>query len=474
MIYKPQKGSMWDPSVFWYDGKYYAIMMYNPDHPNKGLAATCGLIAESDDGVHWRDGWEVAEEIERERGCKFLKAFIGRLGDRFIMDHGVRRPEGQDTLRFYESTDLRDWTYLFSNHPDPRWYVATGRWDHMYILPKEEGHPNAGYWGYPVATPKEGLQRGLGMMASPDGREWTILPPPEIDWGDVPQKDLEIGGCERIGHKYVLIGGYGNYISDGYSMYTLIGDDPRGPFRPDVEAYRLCGTSSVASGWGVSFLASWGRGKDGELLISNYVSVPSGTWMLPLRKAVFDDGHLRLGWWDDNKALKGTPVDPGRAKGALDSPVKPSIYDILWLDRAFDLKKGAVLEGTVRAARASKSPSAGFVLEEAPAQSMVVCLGIGSPANRETHIGRLHTLGDGAQRFESEDLTGKGCATVTGIEDGREHTFRLLLRHDVFELYIDDLLMQTYVYQPSRGKVGFLASSAQAVFDDLKAWEMRL
>ena len=43
-----------------------------------------------------------------------------------------------------------------------------------------------------------------------------------------------------------------------------------------------------------------------------------------------------------------------------------------------------------------------------------------------------------------------------------------------FELYIDDLLMQTYIYKPSSGKVGLLARNAEVVFSDLKAWSMSL
>ena len=57
MIYKPEKGAMWDPSVFWHDGYYYAIMMYNPDFVSgdEALLPDCGLLARSRDGVHWSD-----------------------------------------------------------------------------------------------------------------------------------------------------------------------------------------------------------------------------------------------------------------------------------------------------------------------------------------------------------------------------------------------------------------------------------
>ena len=77
-------------------------------------------------------------------------------------------------------------------------------------------------------------------------------------------------------------------------------------------------------------------------------------------------------------------------------------------------------------------------------------------------------------QFKSEDVTGKGCATVTGIENAKEHRFRLLVRRGMFELYIDDMLMQTYVYKPGSGKLGFVAHDTNVVFRDVKAWDMSL
>jgi beta-fructofuranosidase len=45
---------------------------------------------------------------------------------------------------------------------------------------------------------------------------------------------------------------------------------------------------------------------------------------------------------------------------------------------------------------------------------------------------------------------------------------------EMFELYIDDFLMQTYIRQPGSGKVGFLVCNAQAELSDLRAWTMSL
>ncbi|MEI6519846.1 MAG: hypothetical protein WCO98_07375 [bacterium] len=480
MIYKPLSGAMWDPSVFYDDGVYYAIMMYNPNGSNTnpslftpcpdGLAASCGLIAVSDDGIHWRDGWTVTQEPFFADGGRYFKAFIAKIGDRFIMDHGVQQANGrQDILRFYESKNLHDWSPLFNSNPDPRWYEPSGRWDHMYMLPKNENDASAGYWGYPVATTKPVLPRAMGMMESVDGRDWTILPPPEVQWDDVPALDLEIGGCERMGDKYVIIGGQLHYLSTGYSMYTLISDNPCGPFRPDTEAFRLCGTSTTAGGWGVSFLAAWCRGKNGEKLISNYISVPSGTWMLPLRKAVFEDGHLRLGWWQENEKLKGMIIEPIIKDLTIGAEIEKS-HIIEWLPCEFDLCKGVIIEGTICAHSNGIKSAAGFAFSENNEGVMEIRLGINVADECETHIGRWNVV----TGFSSEDVTGKGCATVMGITNDATHHFRLLVRHDVFELYIDNMLVQTYVYRPHGGRIGLVACEANVVFNKIIAYAMSL
>ena len=136
-------GAMWDPSIVWHNGKFYAFMMYAKQGRNGGEAGHC-LLATSTDGVHWQTEGVVNEERELAAGNKFFKCFVGRCGDRFVMDHGVARPRRQDLMRCYESADLRQWNYLFSSSPDPHWYGVPpqpARWDHMYILPKEEGNP---------------------------------------------------------------------------------------------------------------------------------------------------------------------------------------------------------------------------------------------------------------------------------------------------------------------------------------------
>lgn len=474
MIYHPESGAMWDPSILWHDGLYYAFMMYNRDGVN-GLEARHCLLAVSEDGAHWRDEAVVIEELQRDLDCKFFKCMVARCGERFIMNHGVARPEGQDTLRFYESSDLRNWTYLYSTRPDPRWYGLPPeghRWDHMYMLPKVEEDPAAGYWGYPVAIAKPGDPRGVGMMQSADGRQWEPLPPAKVDWGDTPPVDLEWGGCERLGGRYYLIGGGGYPGFKAYGMFTFVADDPRGPFRPVPGPLRLCGNSDNHISW----LAVWCRGH-GELLISNYASIAPGNlapWLLPLRKPILDpDGSLHLTWWPGNEALKGQPIalSLGRSALALDGP---DGYSVTWLDERFNPDRGVILEGVLRvraAGNSAETPAAGFALAEPDGQAMLALMGIGSPAACQTQIGRLNA--DGA--FTLMDTSGPPhSATLTGLAPGREHSFRLLSRSGLFEFYLDDRLVQTFFYTPGPGRAGFALRHAHADITTLRAWEMSL
>lgn len=49
---------------------------------------------------------------------------------------------------------------------------------------------------------------------------------------------------------------------------------------------------------------------------------------------------------------------------------------------------------------------------------------------------------------------------------------RLLIKHGIWELYLDDLYVQTYITGTSNGQLGFFAKSGDVEFTDLRCWEM--
>jgi hypothetical protein len=308
-----------------------------------------------------------------------------------------------------------------------------------------------------------------------------VLPPPVFEWGDIAQEDLEYGGCEKIGEKYYLLGGcyQGTMGAYGYAVFTFVSDGPKGPFRPDREAFRLCGASGIDGTWGVQFLASFGRG-DGELLITNYVDVGKGVWLTPVKKAVVDaGGHLRMGYWANNEAAKGEAMEVAEACEIEATPGAWGSWRderaIAMMDGRFDLERGVIVEGKVRGEKLGfpRPRYAGFVIEEKDGGHTAIMLEIGHPAVRRSLIGKLR-VEDERRAFEAMDETGPGCATVTGIGDGSEHSFRLWVRKGMVELYVDDLLMQTFFTGETTGRIGFVAQNAKARFSGGKAWEMNL
>ena len=106
-------GEIWDPSVTWWRGKYYAHAMYQKPGLRTNVYES-GWLAVSDDGCHWADGGAVAPEHPGDMWWKgFVRQIRGSPANMtddalFIMDHGVDEPgKGNDALRFLTSTDLR-------------------------------------------------------------------------------------------------------------------------------------------------------------------------------------------------------------------------------------------------------------------------------------------------------------------------------------------------------------------------------
>jgi hypothetical protein len=299
-------------------------------------------------------------------------------------------------------------------------------------------------------------------------------------------------------------------------VFTFTADNPEGPFQPDLEAYRLCGSShdlrqlgyrGKLGEIGVNYLASFARG-NGELLLTNaMISMWQGTeavWFAPIRKAVVDRrGHLRMGYWPGNEALKGKelPVDLSRCERV--HPVKQkdghvvqaaarrielrdarALFNrhggggtIALLDGTFDLGVGLVLEGTLTLRDPSEGEathripvSAGFYFDEEPGRGKSILLetyGITRIDRTDFRKGRLS--------FVREDTTGPGCATVAGALESRPHRFRLLVRMDMFEMYLDDVLVQSFFISPqSTGRIGFLVEDGVCLVENVKAWRMSL
>jgi hypothetical protein len=505
MIYRPSVGRFKDGFVLWHQGQFYLYSMYMPAAGDDSHFRNVWL-ATSHDGVHWKDVGQVIKDAP----FNIWAMSVHQVGDRFIMNHGsFSRPGVQNVIRFWESRDLIHWTFLGYDadlFPDARWYKSDSRLDCMSVVRVAE-NGRLKYFGFATGPG--------GFLESDDGVHWSGKPQPQVEWGAVQppptppdEGGFEVGGCHEINGKFYLVGGWFNYMgSTGYGVYTLIADTPYGPFRADAPAYRLCGNSG-------RWVALWARfcPTDQELLVNGYMysgyTYETGeTWLPPLKKAVVDSlGHLRLGYWQGNEAIKGSPINvelnlcktvfPGAASrdcrsgfsgDRLQVQAEPERNSILRtnipttvavLDNTLDFKKGVVIEGTIQATcrdRRLVASSVGFYLEESPGEGTAILL----HSYGRTEIGRMTLIG--RANFEPEDTIGPGCAAPAGIAPHRDHTFRMLARGNLFELYLDDKLVQTFNTTHDPGGVGrtpirfgFIAQNGQGLFGQVKAWTMNL
>lgn len=504
MIYRPSVGRFKDGYVLWHNDQFYLFSMYKTGGDDDNFRNV--WLATSRDGVHWADVGPVIKDAP----FHIWAMAVHRVGDRFIMNHGsFTQPGVQNVIRFWESTDLVHWTYMGGDTdllPDTRWYPAGSRLDCMSVVPVTAGGSTR-YYGYATGPG--------GFLESDDGVQWSGKPRPTIDWGVFPpppteadEGTLEIGGCQQLGDRFYLVGGWFNYMGHtGYGVFTLVADSPDGPFVADSAAYRLCGNST-------RWVSLWARfcPVNDEILVNGYMysgySYESGeTWLPPLKKAVVDPkGHLRLGYWKGNDALRGEPVaiDTSRCTQAYPSdtaggcsvaaagnrlevqaqPERGSFVrvdvprTVAVLEDGVDCDRGIVVEGTIQATcrdRRLVAPAAGFYLEEQPGEGTAILL----QGHGQTEIGRL-TLGDRAE-FRPEDVIGPGCAAPAGIVPHQSHTFRLLVRQNMFELYLDDMLVQTFNTTHDPGtvgrvprRIGFIAENGLAIFENVTVSPMTL
>ena len=154
---------------------------------------------------------------------------------------------------------------MYTTHPDASWYELAqtrgARWDAAYVL-NDTSSSNTGksvgqMVAFPTATPI-GAATGAGMMLAADGGlNWTVAPPPAVQFGGIRPFFIELGGVERLADgRYYMLGGSGrgapncsDHGTDCYAMHTFVSHTGvRGPYVADAAALRLSGTRMSMSG----------------------------------------------------------------------------------------------------------------------------------------------------------------------------------------------------------------------------------
>lgn len=385
----PPNRKAWDNLCLYHDGTFYAFFNTIRRGETAGFALD---VARSTDGVNWT--FFVRDELPlagAHAGYGLL-----RIGDRTFYYPTVTRPGGDIHFKIYVSSDYRTWEHLGDDadvRPDPRYYAA--RWEEVCTL--EDHDPVAGgpvYYGYLAAEVREDVgEPSVGLVRSRDGIAWEVLPPPVIEWGELPSQHTEVCFCVKFDDRYYLGLGARLYLDSlGFSIFVFVSDSPTGPFVPDYPAFRLTGTSrrdvtylghEIDTPFGVLF-ALWQSTGQFEEIPSRNLSIG------PLMRLSARDGHLRLTWWEGNEAAKGTPapvnadalhwVHPtrdvrGEREHAEWSDGSISLTAgrdgaIVMFDRPFARATGFLLEGTLTVRESRRTIAthhlpavAGFLLE---------------------------------------------------------------------------------------------------------------
>ena len=412
------------------------------------------------------------------------------VDDTFMLNFSEERNRIQEIF-FAQSSDLLHWQRLpdeeYVCRADPRWYAdapmfASQRWDCIWVLPRE---PGPGYIGFLTAVGREGppgLCGTAGCVLSEDGRHFQAAPP-AIEtgfWGD----RVEVGAVERIGERYyMLLGAYslslgsrhvGRVLAGETGMYVLTAENQAGPYSLNPEQPLLLGSSPNPSTYFARFY------RCGPDLLVNHHTVPrqpaGESYFAPLKSVrCSPSGLLSLSWWAGNEVLKGTALPTELAHCGLYG-LRPDDCD-LTADRVrisaesgglavlptrYNLTRGIVLEVLLEFGIASGPLSSAGLFVEGDRQNTGLLVMAQSD-------GRLTVGSYDGYAFKPED-----AKPLTRAEGHPMH-WRLLLRGEHLEVYIDDQLIQCYTqaYLPA-GRVGFAVEAGAATVRNLRVWEMSL
>lgn len=424
-------GLMWDTWLYYHDGRFYQYYLAGAPMFFDGHE-----LAVSEDGVHWT---EQGVMIEPRAGVTWMgtghiwEASGAEAGHKWIMNYSEWFGDKQDIM-FATSSDLLTWTKVDPRYrfvQDLRWYQELGRWDCIDTLRR----PDGSLYGYFTADPDRAKVPyeccGFGMAESRDGISWTALPPPP---GDISG---EFGGIQRIGDRYYIL------ISEGR---VAVSETPVGPFVGQRENHNVFG-----AGCDIYFPRFFHNAPGGPLV--NHFYTAGAVFAAPLKDIEVDEaGTLRLKWWHANELLKAQRVETAlTAAGAGYSP------SIRLFDQPLPPHEVHVIEGTFDVGDAHRSEAdgpdriqCGVFFDHGDGQGQFLEI-----ARTRTSFGDVRADGSKVHVHQTIDR---------GLDFGPTAAFRLVIKFDMAELYVNDYLMNL---KRVRGvqRIGLISADPTALRD---------
>ncbi|MHC4691786.1 MAG: hypothetical protein ACYS67_03510, partial [Planctomycetota bacterium] len=291
-------------------------------------------------------------------------------------------------------------------------------------------------YGYFTANPvKEKFTYrpcGFGFARSMDGITWEALPPVE---GDISG---EFGGIQKLGDKYYIL------ISEGR---IAVGDRPEGPFFSQKK-----NPNAFGKGCNIYFPRFFHNAPGGPLV--NHFYTGGTVFAAPLKDIEIDsEGILRLKWWKNNDKLKAEPMETGLVEAGA-----TYASSFRMLDKKLDLSRTNVIEATVGQLplRTTDGGKYGIFFDHGDGHGQCLLL-----ARDAVQFGKIKADGSDLkiQQTSSRDM-----------EFGTTVTFRLVIKLDMLELYINDYLMNLKRVK-CNGQVGFMGADDEGAFRNIMVWQ---
>ena len=514
MIFRPVDTKLWDTFILPHEGRFYLFYNQIERSPDKPLGYG---LAISEDLIHWQDRGTILEGILGKTGLG--SGMVWRAGGKWMLNYSQVGKEGAQRIFFAESDDLLTWRLLPEENvcaPDPRWYESTkatastsARWDSIWVIPQEDGT----FLGTLTAASKDGPAGAngvVGLVSSKDGIHWKAEPPASESCG---MAWAEAIGYVQFGPRHYVFVISGSHqgvrfdpvyttVGQGGGVYLMMSDNVRGPYRlVEGDPLLFGGRNDPAIPFGycpVWCLRTTPSPVDGQILVYHHWmprADVSDAWLGTIK--ILQEaapGKLLIKYWPGNEKLKGKKVFDLKTASFPSTPSPQAIPTTKWefsggvlkgqsggsglaffeLDPNYE--KGVVIELELTL---SGDGAAGLFfgseipdyenhpwLKSLPRASAELYEGLGCLANRRG----LYEFGSVGYGFCGPVFMPENHS-LHPVPEGKPAHWRILIRGEFIELYVDDDLVQCYGFsKPATHNLGIFVERGGVEVKNLKVY----